>query len=131
MAAHKKWRQMSPLGTMKGTTKTVTTSPTPTPSSNSASTSTGQQIGTVMVTASADETKMAIAALLSLGSDIPQPDEDVTTENAQLVPINPDKMNIADDSIPTSSASSAQTKTKPVDPVNIGPGAQKVCNCRI
>ena len=116
MAAHKKWRQMSPLGTMKGTTKMVTTSLTPTPSSSSASTSTDQQIGTVMVTASADETKTAIAALLSLGSDIPQPDEDVTTENAQLVPINPDKMNITDDPIPTSSASSAKTKTKPVKP---------------
>ena len=116
MAAHKKWRQMSPLGTMKGTTKTVTTSPTPTQLSSSAITSTDQQTGTVMVNASADETEMAIAALLSLGSDIPQPDEDVTAENAQLVPIKPDKMNIADDPIPTSSTSSAETKTKPVKP---------------
>ena len=116
MAAHKKRKQMSPLGTMKGTTKMVTTNPTPTPSSSSASTSTGQQIATVMVNASADETKMAIEALLSLGSDIPQPDEDITAENAQLVPINPDKMNIAGDPIPTSSASSAETKTKPVEP---------------
>ena len=107
---------MSPLGTMKGTTKTVTTSPTLTPSSSSASTSTGQQIGTFMVTASTDETKTAIAALLSLGSDTPQPDEDVTAENAQLMPINPDKLNIADDPIPASSVSSAETKTKPVEP---------------
>ena len=59
--------------------------------------------------------------LLSLGSDIPQPDEDVTAENAQLVPINPDKMNIADDPIPTSSASSAKTKTKPVEPSTLVP----------
>ena len=66
MAAHKKQRQKSPLGNMKGTTETVTMSPTPTLSSSSASTSTGQRIGTVMVNASADETKTAIAALLSL-----------------------------------------------------------------
>ena len=121
IAAHRKWKQMSPLGTMKGSTKTVTTSPTPTPSSSRASTSTGQQIGTVMVTASTDETKTAIAALLSLESDIPQPDEDVTAENAQLMPINPDKLNIADDPIPASSASSAETKTKPVEPSALVP----------
>ena len=51
MAAHKKQRQMSPLGTMKVITETIT-SKTPTLSSSSASTSTGQQIGTVMVSAS-------------------------------------------------------------------------------
>ena len=89
LAAHKKRKQMSPLGTMKRTTKPITTSPTPTPSSSGANTSTGQHIGTVMVSASTDETKTAIAALLSLGSDIPQPDEDITAENAQLMPINP------------------------------------------
>ena len=116
IAAHRKRKQMSPLGTMKGSTKMVTMSLTPTPSSSSASTSTGQQIRTVMVTASTDETNMAIAALLSLGSDLPQPVEHVTAENAQLVPINPVKMNIADDPILTSSASSAETKTKPVAP---------------
>ena len=116
MAAHKKRRQMSPLGTMKGTTKMVTTNPTPIPSSSSFSSSTGQQIGTVMVNASADETKKAIKALLSLGSEIPQPDEDITAENVQLVPINLDKMNIAGDPIPTSSVSSAETKSKPVEP---------------
>ena len=107
---------MSPLGTMKGTTKPVTTSPTLTLSSSSASTSTVQQIGTVMVTASTDETKTAITALLSLASDIPQPDEDITAENAQLMPINPDKLSIADDPTPALSASSAETKTKPVEP---------------
>ena len=107
---------MSPLGTTKGTTKTATPSLTPTPLSSSANTSTGQQIGTVMVSASTEETKMAIAALLSLGSDVLQPDEDVTAENAQLMPINPDTLNIADDPIPASSASSAETKIKPVAP---------------
>ena len=114
MAAHKKRKQMSPLGTMKGTTVTMSTIPTP--SSSSASTSTGQQIGTVMVSASADETKMAIAALLSLGSDLPQPDEDETVENAQLVPINPVMKNTADNPVPSSSASSAQKETKPAKP---------------
>ena len=107
---------MSPLGTMKRTTKLVTMSPTPTLLSSSTNTSTGQQIGTVMVSASTEETKMAIAALLSLGSDIPQPDEDVTAENAQLMPINPDTLNIAADSIPASTASSAGTKIKPATP---------------
>ena len=107
---------MSPLGTMKRTTKPVTTSPTPTLSSSSANTSTGQQIGTVMVSASTEETKMAITALLSLGSDIPQQDEDVTAENAQLMPINPDTLNIAADSIPASTASSVGTKIKPATP---------------
>ena len=104
---------MSPLGTMKGTTEMVTTS---TPSSSSASTSTGQQIGTVMVSASADETKTAIAALLLLGSDLPQPDEDDTAENAQLMPINPVTINTADDPVPSSSASSAKKETKPAKP---------------
>ena len=110
---------------MKGTTKTVTMSLTPTPSSSSASTSTGQRIGTVMVTASTDETETAIAALLSLGSDILQPDEDVTAENAQLMPINPDKLNITDDPIPASSASSAETKTKPIAPSTSVPVHQR------
>ena len=68
-----------------------------------------------MVSASADETKTAITALLSLGGDIPKPDEDDTTDNAQLMPINPDMMNTADDPAPSSSASSAKTETKPAE----------------
>ena len=131
LAAHRKRKQMSPLATMKRTTKPVTTSPTPTPSSSSTNTSTGQQIGTVMVSASTEETKTAIAALLSLGSDIPQPDEDVTAENAQLMPINPDMLNIAADSIPASTASSAGDKNQTCHTINIinsSPGTQKVYN---
>ena len=116
MAAHKKQKQMSPLGTMKGTTEMVTTSTTQTPLSSSTSTSTGQQIGTVMVSASADETKTAIAALLSLGSDLSQPDEDDTAENAQLVPINPVRMNTADEPVPSSSTSSVKKETKHAKP---------------
>ena len=116
-----KRRQMSPLGTTKVTSETVTTSTTPTPSSSSASTSTGQQTGTVMVSASADETKTAIAALLLLGSDLPQLDEDDTAENAQLVPINPVMMNTADDPVPSSSASSAKKETKPAKPSPLVP----------
>ena len=101
---------------MKGTTKMVTTSSTPTLSSSGVSTSTGQQIGTVTVTASTDETKTTIAALLSLGSDILQPEEDVTAENAQLMPINPEKLSIADadDPTPAPLGPSAETKMKPV-----------------
>ena len=115
MVAHKKRRQKSSLGTTKGTTGMATMSPTPTLSSSSDSTSTGQHIGTVMVNASADETKTAIAALLSLGGDLPQPDEDDTVENAQLMPINPNMMSTADDSVPSSSASSAKTEIKPAE----------------
>ena len=107
---------MSPLGTMKDATETVTTSTTQTPLSSSTSTSTSQQIGTVMVSASADETKTAIAALLSLGSDLPQLDEDDTAENVQLVPINPVRMNTADDPVPSSSALSVKKETKPAKP---------------
>ena len=64
----------------------------------------------------ADETKTAIAALLLLGSDLPQLDEDDTAENAQLVPINPVMMKTADDLVPSSSASSAKKETKPTKP---------------
>ena len=56
-------------------------------SSDGASTSTGALIGTVMVSASTEETKDVIEALLALGSDLPPPDEDVTADNAKLAPI--------------------------------------------
>ena len=49
-------------------------------------------ISTLTVDASKEETETAIAALLSLGSDMPPPDEDLTAENAALVPINPNIM---------------------------------------
>ena len=62
------------------------------------------------------KTKTAIAALLLLGSDLPQPDEDDTAENAQLVPINPVMMNTADDPVSSSSASSDKKETKPAKP---------------
>ena len=77
---------MSPLGSSKS--KKMTVVKPPTLPMNSA--------GTVTVSASAEETKTAIAALLSLGSDFPQPDDDATAENALLVPINPVKPNTTD-----------------------------------
>ena len=90
IAAHKRRKQMSPLGTSTEVKKTVTTTAAPAPSTSSASTSAVNPIGTVMVSAGAEETKAAIAALLSLGSDLPQADDiDITAENALLVPINP------------------------------------------
>ena len=89
---------------------------TQTPSTSSASTSTGHQIGTVMVSASAEETKMAIAALLSLGSDLPQPDDDATAENAQLVPINPVRTNTMDDTAPSTSMSSGKKENELAKP---------------
>ena len=115
---------------MKGTTKMVTTSSTPTLSSSGVSTSTGQQIGTVTVTVSTDETKTTIAALLSLGSDILQPEEDVTAENAQLMPINPEKLSIADadDPTPAPLGPSAETKNETCCTVIICPDTQKVGN---
>ena len=67
-----------------------------------------------MVSASAEETKTAIAALLSLGSDLPQPDEDATAENAQLVPINPVAADMVDDNKPSTSKSISKKETEPV-----------------
>ena len=60
--------------------------------------------------------KRPIAALLLLGSDLPQPDEGETAENAQLVLINPVMKNTTDDPMPSSSASSAETDIKPAKP---------------
>ena len=100
LAAHKKHKLMSPLSAGKTavTTKEQSIHVPGTEAKASTSTSTTAKaepplISTLTVNASKEETKTAIAALLSLGSDIPPPDEDPTTENAALVPINP---NIAD-----------------------------------
>ena len=81
---------------------------TTTSTSVSASTSTGASLGTVTVQASAEETKVAIEALLALGSDMPYPTEDVTAENAELVPINP---TTADDR----AASMSHSVPKPIE----------------
>ena len=103
LEAHKQHKLMSPLGSSKSKTKTVMTTivmkPTTLPT-NGAGTSTAAPIGTVMVSASIEETKTAIAALLSLGSDLPQPDNDATAENSALVPINP---TTTDNSTPSTS----------------------------
>ena len=81
---------MSPLGTSTGVKKTATTTAAPAPSTSSVITSVVNPKGTVMVSAGAEETKTTIAALLSLGSDLPSADNiDITAENALLVPINP------------------------------------------
>ena len=61
-----------------------------------------------MVQASAEETKVAIEALLALGSDMPQPIDDVTMDNANLVLINP---TVADDR----AASTSHTVSQPID----------------
>ena len=105
LKAHKKRKKMSPLGASKTklipVTMTISTS-------DGASTSTGASLGTVTVQASAEETKVAIEALLALGSDMPQPIDDVTEDNANLVPINP---TVADDR----AASTSHTVPKPID----------------
>ena len=113
IAAHKKRKQMSPLGSSKGIKKLVTTTLAQTPTTSSASTSTGNQIGMVMVSASAEETKTAIAALLSLWSELPQPDDDATEENALLVTVNPVKTDTTDDTVPSTLKSSSKSDNPP------------------
>ena len=113
LEAHKKCKKMSPLDTSQNKPNLATTSKVP--SADGVGTSTGASMGTVMVSASADETKDAIAALLALGSDLPKPDEDVTADNAMLAPINPKTANAAstskEGSMPTCDA------PKPTPPV--------------
>ena len=58
-----------------GVKKTVTTTVAVTPSTSSGITNTAKPIGTVTVSASAEETKAAISALLTLGQDLPQVDD--------------------------------------------------------
>ena len=77
LEAHKRRKKMSPLGASQTKLIPVMTS---TSTSNGASTSTGASLGTVTVQASADETKVAIEAVLALGSDMPQPIDDVAME---------------------------------------------------
>ena len=96
---------MSPLG---GSQTKLIPATTTMSTSSGASTSTGTSLGTVMVQASAEETKVAIEALLALGSDMPQPIDDVTMDNANLVPINP---TVADDR----AASTSHTVSQPID----------------
>ena len=126
LEAHKQHKLMSPLGSSKSKTKTVMTTivtkPTTLPMYG-AGTSTAAPIGTVMVSASIEETKTAIAALLSLGSDLPQPDDDATAENSALVPINP---TTTDDSTPSTSTltgmnASKKKKTKETNPTQTVP----------
>ena len=96
LAAHKKHKMMPPLSTGKMVTmaketsvhvpcKEAKASTSTSTARTSTSTSTAVEaeplpIGTLTVNASQEETKTTIAA---------PPDEDLTTENAALVPINP------------------------------------------
>ena len=116
LEAHKKCKMMSPLcagrTATKMTTRTNLQEPVKAldenalPSTSTASTLEEPSIGTVTVSASAEETETAIAALLSLGSDLPQPDDDETVENSALVPINPVKHADRSDPVPSTSTSS-------------------------
>ena len=108
---------MSPLGTSTGTKKTATTTVALTPSTSGVSTALANPIGTVMVSASAKETKTAIAALLSLGSDLSQEDDiDVTAENEMLGPINP---SVPSTSTPKATSTDDNSTAKPVQPVPV------------
>ena len=128
MEAHKKRKLMSPLeiSLTKAKMDMVTVGDKPTiPPTDIASTSTGTPIGTVTVGASAAETKAAIAALLTLGSDLPQPEDDLTAENASLVPIDPTKHKTSDDPAPLTSIltntnpSTGNKGVKPTSPVPV------------
>ena len=94
--AHKKRKQMSPLGTGKTVPCMATTSATAKATSTLSMASEGM-LGMVTVSASAEEMKTAIAALLALCSDLPQPDKDETAKNVSLLPINPIKPPDIDD----------------------------------
>ena len=108
---------MSPLGTSTGIKKTATTTVAPTPSTSGVSTATANPISTVMVSASAEEMKTAIAALLSLGSDLSQEDDiDVTAENEMLAPINP---NVPSTLTPKATSMDDNSTVKPVQPVPV------------
>ena len=127
LAAHKKRKMKLPLSTRKLTTTTVQNDLVPVPQtdpvpSTSASTSDIAQpnsIGTVTVEANENETKTVIAALLSLGTDLPRPEDDITTENVSLVPINPSNPG-AGNKEPVSIETSDDTK-KPSDIKNTVP----------
>ena len=110
-----KQKMISPLGASQNKPNPATTSEVP--SADGVGTSTSASIGTVMVSASADESKDAIEALLALGSDLPQPDEDVTAHNTMLAPMNQKTANAASTSkkgsIPTLDA------PKPTPPVPV------------
>ena len=126
LEAHKKRKMMSPLSTRKMVTMTKKTqvhvSGTEAKASTSTSTATEAEpptIGTLTIDASQEETKTVIAVLLSLGKDIPPPDDDPMAENAALVPINP---NIGD----TNNAHTSTAPTPNKDPPEVKPAAVPV-----
>ena len=126
LKAHKKHKMMSPLSTGKTVTTTnktqVHVSDTETLAFTSTSTATEAEpptIGTLIIDASQVETKTVIAVLLSLGEDIPPPDDDPTAENAALVPINP---NIGD----TDNTHTTTASTTNEDPPEVKPAAVPV-----
>ena len=135
LEAHKKRKMLLPLFTGKTVTMTKETSVHVPRTEAKASTSTSTArtststltmteaetpaIGIVTVKASQEETETTIAVLLSLGRDIPPPAEDLTAENAALVPINP---NITD----TNSAHKSTAPTPNKDPPEVKPAAVPV-----
>ena len=118
LEADKKRKLMYPLsaGKMDTTTKKtqVHVSCTEAKASTSISTATEAApptIGIVTVDATEEETKTAIATLLSFNKDIPPPDDDPMAENAALVPLNP---NISDTNIADTPTTSTLNKDPPV-----------------
>ena len=107
---------MSPLNTGKNSVKTVMTTQSqdtlqtlpinPSTSKFTASSMVDPAMGTVTVRASAEETETAIAALLTLESDLPQPEVDETAKNTALVPINLIRNDDANVPMPSTSTAS-------------------------
>ena len=123
LEAHKKCKMMSPLSAGKTDTTTKKTQVHVSYTESKASTSTPTikeaeppTIGTLTVDATEHETKTAIAALLSLGEDIPPPDNDLTAENAALVPLNP---NISDTIAYTPTAPTSNKDPPVIKPVAV------------
>ena len=117
LEAHKKHKMMSPLsaGKMGTTTKKTQVHVSCTEAKASTSTSTVTEAeptttGTTTIDASQEETQTAIATLLSLSEDIPPPDNDPTTENTALVPLNP---NISNTNIVHTSTTPTPNKDPP------------------
>ena len=114
---------MSPLSAGKTATTTKKTQVHVSCTESKASTSTPTvkeaeppTIGTLTIDATEDETKTAIAALLSLGKDLPPPDDDPTAENAALVPLNP---NISDTIAHTPTVSTSNKDPPVIKPVAV------------
>ena len=124
MEAHKRRKLLSPFSAGRNLVTTATTTThsevnvsndgavaTTSSTGINAQSTTNTTLGTVAVSASSEETETVISALLSLGSDLPPLGENITANNAALMPINPAK-SVEDQTPSTSSENQPITSTK-------------------